>query len=125
MKITCLLENTASRSDVTPEHGLSLWIETKRHRILFDTGQTDLFAKNADVLQIDLSKADFAVLSHGHYDHGGGLFTFLSKNKTAPVFTSGAISFYLVCLGECYEKHFCLPKGKSPGSCQPFPSTAI
>lgn len=52
MKITCLLENTAHRSDVTAEHGLSLYIEANRQKILFDMGQSDLFAKNARVVTV-------------------------------------------------------------------------
>lgn len=88
MKITALLENTTQRDGMETEHGLSLYIETKKHRILFDMGQSDLFAKNAEKLGIDLSKVDLAVLSHGHYDHGGGLKRFLELNPTAPVYVS-------------------------------------
>lgn len=88
MKITALLENTTKRSDLSAEHGLSLYIETTDHKILFDMGQTDLFLVNATVLGIDLSAVDLAVLSHGHYDHGGGLAKFLEINRTAPVYLS-------------------------------------
>lgn len=86
MKITALLENTTKRDDMETEHGLSLYIESGTHKILFDMGQTDLFAKNAKTLGIDLSLVDIAILSHGHYDHGGGLETFLSLNQKAPVY---------------------------------------
>ncbi|MCI8845747.1 MAG: MBL fold metallo-hydrolase [Lachnospiraceae bacterium] len=72
MKITALLENKTNREDMLTEHGLSLYIETEKHKILFDMGQSDLFAKNAAALGINLSSVDIAVLSHGHYDHGGG-----------------------------------------------------
>lgn len=88
MRIVTLLENTACREDLACEHGLSLYIETGEQRILFDAGQTDTFADNAEKLGIDLSKVDFAVLSHGHYDHGGGLKRFLELNKAAPVYVS-------------------------------------
>ena len=88
MQITVLLENTSMRPDVGAEHGLSLWIETDRYRILFDMGQGTLFAENAKTLGIDLATADLAVLSHGHYDHGGGLETFLACNAAAPVYVS-------------------------------------
>ena len=85
MKIISLLENTTQRDDMAVEHGLSLYIETESHRILFDMGQTDLFAQNAQALGISLEDVDLAVLSHGHYDHGGGLRKFLEINTHAPV----------------------------------------
>ncbi len=88
MKITVLTENTSVSDELIAEHGLSLYIETGNKRILFDMGQTDTFAKNAEVLGIDLEEVDFAVLSHGHYDHGGGLGTFLAINEKAPVYLS-------------------------------------
>ncbi|MBQ9746700.1 MAG: MBL fold metallo-hydrolase [Clostridia bacterium] len=86
MKITALLENTARRGDMRTEHGLSLYIETETHKILFDMGQTDAFYENAKTLGIDLAEVDFAVISHGHYDHGGGLAKFLEINAHAPVY---------------------------------------
>ena len=90
MTITSLLENTTARAGIAAEHGLSLYVETATHRILFDMGQTDLFARNAEALGIDLSRVDLAVLSHGHYDHGGGLAAFLEINQTAPVYLTEA-----------------------------------
>ena len=86
MKIISLLENTAASPAVGAEHGLSLYIETGERRILFDMGQSDLFARNAKVLGVDLSRVDLAVVSHGHYDHGGGLPAFLAVNHHAPVY---------------------------------------
>ena len=86
MKITALIENTTNDSRLTAEHGLSLYIETKRHRILFDTGQSGVFADNAKALGVDLKNIDFAVISHGHYDHGGGIARFLQENQTAPIY---------------------------------------
>jgi 7,8-dihydropterin-6-yl-methyl-4-(beta-D-ribofuranosyl)aminobenzene 5'-phosphate synthase len=88
MKITVLAENTSCREDLVCEHGLSLYIETDDLRILFDTGKTHAFAENAEKLGIELKSVDFAVLSHGHYDHGGGLQRFLERNATAPVYVS-------------------------------------
>lgn len=88
MKISVLAENTAHNNSFLCEHGLSLYIETDFNKILFDMGQTNLFEENAKKLGIDLSQVDIAILSHGHYDHGGGLKRFLEINKIAPVFLS-------------------------------------
>ena len=88
MKITVLAENVSYREDCKAEHGLSLYIETENRTILFDMGQTDLFAKNAAVLGCDLKRVDTAILSHGHYDHGGGLPAFLNINDHAHVYLS-------------------------------------
>lgn len=85
MKVTVLSENT-TQCDLRSEHGLSLFIETEKHKILFDFGQSDLFAENAEKLGVDLSTVDIAFLSHGHYDHGTGLETFLELNKHANVY---------------------------------------
>lgn len=96
MTITALTENTSSRSGINCEHGLSLYIEARGHRILFDFGQSEVFSVNASRLGIDLTAVDFGVLSHGHYDHGGGLRKFLEINKSANVYMSGT----------AFEKHY-------------------
>lgn len=88
MKIHVLMENRSSRPELTAEHGLSLLIECRGKCILFDTGASPAFADNAERLGLDLSKVDAAVLSHGHYDHGGGLLRFLRDNHQAPVWVS-------------------------------------
>lgn len=88
MKITVLIENTTADPDLQCEHGLSLYIETGDHRILFDMGQSAAFADNAEKMGVDLCAVDLAVLSHGHYDHGGGIFRFLEINKKAPLYLS-------------------------------------
>ena len=85
MQVTVLAENTTKHPALAAEHGLSLYVETAGHRILFDMGQSDLFCQNARRLGIDLSAVDLAILSHGHYDHGGGLATFLEINDRAPI----------------------------------------
>ena len=71
MKLVTLMENTTCREDLCCEHGLSLYLETGDHKILFDAGQSGAFAENAEKLGVNLQNVDFAVLSHGHYDHGG------------------------------------------------------
>ena len=86
MKITVLVENTTSNADFIAEHGLSLLINSNGKTILFDCGQTDAFIKNAKTLGVDLSQVDFLILSHGHYDHGGGLKDFLKINKKATLY---------------------------------------
>lgn len=87
MKIVCLMENTGQPGLLT-EHGLSLYIETKGRKILFDAGQTANFAENALHLGVDLEKVDIAILSHGHYDHSGGLLRFMEINSHAPVYVN-------------------------------------
>lgn len=85
MKITALVENT-TKTDCPVEHGLSLYIETEGHRILFDTGQSELFAENAEKFNVNLQNVDLCILSHGHYDHGGGLKKFTEINAAAKIY---------------------------------------
>ena len=86
MRITSLIENT-SLSGLPVEHGLSLYIERSDGiRMLFDMGQSALFAENASRMQLSVSHVDVAIISHGHYDHGGGLRRFLELNSHARVY---------------------------------------
>lgn len=88
LKLVTLMENSTGRPDLTAEHGLSLYIETGSKKILFDAGQSSAFADNAEKLGVDPAAVDFAVLSHGHYDHGGGLKRFRESNPAAPIYLS-------------------------------------
>jgi len=86
VKIITLIENLVYKQGLTAEHGLSLYIESDNKKILFDTGQTGLFIQNAGNLGIAIDEIDALVLSHGHYDHTGGLYPFLEVNKKAKVY---------------------------------------
>ena len=85
VKVTFLIDDKPGK-DLADEHGLSILIETGERKILFDTGQSGKFLTNADKLGVDLKSVDFAIISHGHYDHGGGLPGFLDLNESAPVY---------------------------------------
>ena len=87
MNISVLMENRAS-AGFASEHGLSLYIETGGQRILFDAGESGAFADNAARMNVDLSAVTFAVLSHAHHDHSGGMLRFLELNRDAPVYVS-------------------------------------
>ena len=86
MKIVTLMENTAAREDLSAAHGLSLYIETPKHRILMDMGPNNEYLENAAKLGVDLTQVDVAILSHGHYDHGGGLKAFCQMNDHAKIY---------------------------------------
>lgn len=90
MKITTLMDNVAYGRGIRAEHGLSVLIETGGSKILFDTGQSDAFLSNATVLGVDLASVDAVVLSHGHYDHTGGLEAFFRINPNAKAYCKPA-----------------------------------
>lgn len=86
MQIKVLAENTSISKNYKYEHGLSLFIQTSKNNILFDMGQGNLFLENAKKLNVDLSMVNIALISHGHYDHGGGLRQFLDINNHAKIY---------------------------------------
>ncbi len=86
MKIIILTENTEGIPGTRAEHGLSVYVETKKHILLSDTGASDALIENAKVLGIDLGKVDTVVLSHGHYDHCGGVIPFSEINNIADIY---------------------------------------
>lgn len=88
LRITTLIENMPDEEGrLLAEHGLSLHIEFDGRRILFDTGQTGDFVKNAAGLGINLKDLDDIMISHGHYDHSGGMMTLLSEiDRSTPFY---------------------------------------
>lgn len=86
IKMTALMEDNLCGSGLTAEHGLSVYIETGRHRLLVDTGQSEKTWENAKIKGIDITKVDTVFLSHGHYDHSGGLMKFASVNPSADIY---------------------------------------
>lgn len=96
MYIAVLMEDTCGDCQCEYEHGLSLYIETERHRVIMDTGASDRTWENARKLGVDLSMVDIVVLSHGHYDHSGGLAAFRKINRDAVVYMqkSALLDYY-------------------------------
>jgi 7,8-dihydropterin-6-yl-methyl-4-(beta-D-ribofuranosyl)aminobenzene 5'-phosphate synthase len=84
--ITVLVENSVHLRGLKAEHGLAFHLETSRHRVLFDTGQTGLLVENAAALGVSLGGLDAVVLSHGHYDHTGGLAAVRARAPQARLF---------------------------------------
>ena len=88
MKWTVLVDNRSCDGLLETEHGLSILLETGHHRILLDTGASDMLIRNAERLGKDLSRVDYVFISHGHSDHAGGLKHFMEINKKAKVIVS-------------------------------------
>ncbi len=86
MKIINLIEDTKGKSNSICEHGLSFYIETKGHKLLLDTGASDAFIHNAMTENIDLVAVDAVIISHGHYDHAGGVLAFAKINPNATIY---------------------------------------
>ena len=88
MKWTVLSDNRSNDCCLSTEHGLSIILQTERHKILLDTGASDVFIKNAQLLGMDLNDVDYIFISHGHSDHAGGLRYILEHNRQAKVIIS-------------------------------------
>ena len=104
LKITTLLENTQGEHlALKIEHGLSFFIETDNKKIIFDTGSTDSFIYNSKLLKIDVAETDFVVLSHGHYDHTGGIKYLMNYTKKFKLFTGAG--FFNEKYGACNNSY--------------------
>lgn len=111
MKVITLFENRTISKEYKSSHGLSFYIETNKHKILFDTGTDNSFVYNASKLGVNLEEVDIAVISHGHYDHGGGLEAFLKVNNKAKVYIGkGAFDHHLIKLLGIFKYNIGLKK---------------
>jgi 7,8-dihydropterin-6-yl-methyl-4-(beta-D-ribofuranosyl)aminobenzene 5'-phosphate synthase len=104
MRIINLVENTEGREGCVFEHGLSFYIETEYHKALMDLGPSEAALNNAKVLGVDLAAVDTVILSHGHYDHSGGIIPFSKINSHAKIYMqSKALGDYFADDGENAE----------------------
>lgn len=86
MRIINLVENELGSSGCEAAHGLSFYVETENHKLLFDSSPSEVVIRNAKMLGVDLTAVDTVILSHGHYDHSGGILPFVEMNPQAKIY---------------------------------------
>ena len=86
MKIINLVENEPGDSGCEAAHGLSFYVETENHKLLFDSSPSEVVIRNAKILGVNLTAVDTVILSHGHYDHSGGILPFVELNPRAKIY---------------------------------------
>ena len=86
MKIINLVENEPGDSGCEAAHGFSFYVETENHKLLFDSSPSEVVIRNARMLGVDLPAVDTVILSHGHYDHSGGILPFVELNPKAKIY---------------------------------------
>jgi 7,8-dihydropterin-6-yl-methyl-4-(beta-D-ribofuranosyl)aminobenzene 5'-phosphate synthase len=91
LKVTIIVNNISETSELKSEHGLSIWVEADERKFLFDTGQSDILIHNAEQLGIDLATADSLILSHGHYDHTGGVEPVTDRNSSIAIYCNSGV----------------------------------
>lgn len=104
IKVHILTDDRVRKKGYITEHGLSLWIEKDGTKILFDSGQTSVYCNNAVKQGIRLEEADYIVISHGHYDHCGGLLHFPENSRTKGIFVHQ----------DAFRKKFATPNEDEP-----------
>lgn len=110
IKIIALMEDNLCGNGLEAEHGLSIYIETPKHKILVDTGQSGKTWANARAKGIDITRVDTVFLSHGHYDHSGGLMKFASVNPSADIYMHADAGGEYYSLKEGSEKYIGIDK---------------
>ena len=98
MIIKTVIEDDIAGEGLTAEHGLCIYVETANHKLFVDSGQSEKTWENARKMGIDIENADTLILSHGHYDHSGGIKTFMRQNSKALIYISENAA------GEFYSK---------------------
>ncbi|MGA2479481.1 MAG: MBL fold metallo-hydrolase [Spirochaetia bacterium] len=86
LRFTILVDDSLGNPDLQSEHGLSVWIDADHFRVLFDTGQGTMALQNARRLGFEPAEIDAIAISHGHYDHTGGMLATLAACQKAHVF---------------------------------------
>lgn len=86
IRFVTLMEDTLCGDNLFAEHGLSVYIETEKHHLLVDTGKSEKTWENAKAKGVDVSLVDTVILSHGHYDHSGGLVKLATLNQKADIY---------------------------------------
>lgn len=88
LRITTLIENEPDdKNELLNEHGLSLYVEFDGKKFVFDTGQTGKFLSNAEKINIKIDALDYVIISHGHYDHSGGVKSLFNiVNRSAKMY---------------------------------------
>ena len=123
MKVTLLLENTSLFAKYyNAEHGFSAWIEDDDIKVLFDFGFSDKFIKNAEAMGIDLTTADYVVLSHGHRDHSWGLKHLIKYYQDKLMYRKPIM---LVTMENIFFKRYNFSKGQGHGSSIDTPREVI
>lgn len=110
MRIINLMEDTDGGNGCIYEHGLSFYIETKKHKLLLDTGASSETLENAKKLGINLKQVDIVILSHGHYDHSGGIMAFAEMNPNAKIYLQRSAGYDYYNLKDNKEKYIGIDK---------------
>ncbi len=110
MRITVLVDNTAANGYAC-EWGLAAYIEYEGRALLLDTGASDMFARNAAILGVDLSTVSQAILSHAHYDHAGGYDAFFSANDRAMLYVAGGAAENCFHFVKVRHRYIGIPRG--------------
>jgi 7,8-dihydropterin-6-yl-methyl-4-(beta-D-ribofuranosyl)aminobenzene 5'-phosphate synthase len=120
LRITILVDNKAN-DGLLAEHGFSVWVEVAGRRLMFDTGQGPALAGNPGKLGVALHAADTLVLSHGHYDHTGGVSLVIESAPSVHIFCHPAATTPRCSIHNGAARPIGMPESARSAPVGPFP----